>query len=264
MKHRVLYRALVEQGASFRPEQPFSVEGVSRALLPAVIPNSLERCAIYYDCSASELHDSLHLFIKESSVIFDKDFLSKTSYIEGFQSSALDEKNLFYSSLSSDFKNHRFVFFPTKLSEDLIFNVSSSHDGFVVDFKTSYSSLVGRLEELGYSSVDFIESRGDFALRGLVVDFFPFGFRYGVRVLFDGDSVSGIYRLNIKTQLSEQSLSCFHLIRPVVSNKLTSFDRIVSSIGLNRIFLEKNAISFFKQSAARSYRLNVSLVSSVC
>jgi len=194
-------------------------------------------------------------------VVFDKDFLSEVSFVDGFKGSYLNEKNLFYSSLSSDFKNHRFVFFPRKMSKDLIFNVSSSADGFVVDLKTTYSSLVDRLVDLGYSSVDFIENTGDFALRGLVVDFFPFGYRFGVRVLFDGNAVSGIYKLNIKTQLSEQELTSFHLIKPVITNKLTCFDSIVSSVGLDRVFLEGNNISFFKKSPKTSYELGASLVS---
>ena len=61
--------------------------------------------------------------------------------------------------------------------------------------------LIQKLRSFGFKEVDFIKDPGDFSVRGFVVDFFPFDFSNGVRVLFD-KGASSIYFLNTKDFLS--------------------------------------------------------------
>jgi transcription-repair coupling factor (superfamily II helicase) len=62
--------------------------------------------------------------------------------------------------------------------------------------------LAGRLTDLGYERVDVVEHRGEFAVRGFVVDLFPSTARRPVRLEFDGDDVESIREFSPATQLS--------------------------------------------------------------
>src|SRR5215207_1204946 len=62
--------------------------------------------------------------------------------------------------------------------------------------------LAERLVELGYSRSDVVEHRGEFAVRGGVVDVFPGTARRPVRVDYRGDEVESIREFVPSTQLS--------------------------------------------------------------
>jgi transcription-repair coupling factor (superfamily II helicase) len=67
-------------------------------------------------------------------------------------------------------------------------------------------ALAERLEELGYRRVDVVEHRGEFAVRGGVVDVFPGTDRRPVRVDFWGDEVESLRAFTPSTQLSTDRL----------------------------------------------------------
>ncbi|MEK7743159.1 MAG: CarD family transcriptional regulator, partial [Elusimicrobiota bacterium] len=62
------------------------------------------------------------------------------------------------------------------------------------------SALLERLGALGYRRVDFVESPGEFAARGAVVDLFPLEPLEALRVLYDGDDVESLRRFDPQTQ----------------------------------------------------------------
>jgi len=66
--------------------------------------------------------------------------------------------------------------------------------------------LAERLVELGYERVDVVEHRGEFALRGGVLDVFPADERRPVRLEFWGDEVESLRRFVPSTQLSSGAL----------------------------------------------------------
>jgi transcription-repair coupling factor (superfamily II helicase) len=66
--------------------------------------------------------------------------------------------------------------------------------------------LAARLADLGYSRVDVVEHRGEFAVRGGIVDFFPATVRRPVRVDFWGDDVESVREFSAATQLSTGKL----------------------------------------------------------
>jgi len=63
-------------------------------------------------------------------------------------------------------------------------------------------ALAERLVGLGYARVDLVEHRGEFAVRGGIVDFFPSTSRRPVRAEFDGDDVESLREFAPATQLS--------------------------------------------------------------
>ncbi|GMQ81647.1 MAG: transcription-repair coupling factor [Rhodothermia bacterium] len=62
--------------------------------------------------------------------------------------------------------------------------------------------LIERLVDQGFSRVEFVEQPGDLALRGGILDVFPFTGNYPIRIEFFGDEIDSIREFDIHTQLS--------------------------------------------------------------
>ncbi|PPK70331.1 transcription-repair coupling factor (superfamily II helicase) [Actinokineospora auranticolor] len=65
-----------------------------------------------------------------------------------------------------------------------------------------FDSVVARLADLAYARVDMVEKRGEFAVRGGIVDLFPPTAEHPVRVEFWGDEVSEIRPFAVADQRS--------------------------------------------------------------
>ena len=85
------------------------------------------------------------------------------------------------------------------LSPDL-----GTHEPLVlrVDDVVTLEDLASRLVQLGYARSDLVEHRGEFAVRGGIVDVFPSTARRPVRAEFDGDRVESLRSFSPATQLS--------------------------------------------------------------
>jgi transcription-repair coupling factor (superfamily II helicase) len=66
--------------------------------------------------------------------------------------------------------------------------------------KVKRDALIERLSAIGYQRVDFVESPGEFAVRGAVLDFFGLEPLQAVRVLFDEDAVASLRTFDPSTQ----------------------------------------------------------------
>jgi transcription-repair coupling factor (superfamily II helicase) len=75
-----------------------------------------------------------------------------------------------------------------------------------IDLKVSqeqdFEQVVERLAELAYARVDMVEKRGEFAVRGGILDVFPPTAEHPVRVEFWGDEVSEIRAFSVADQRS--------------------------------------------------------------
>jgi transcription-repair coupling factor (superfamily II helicase) len=72
----------------------------------------------------------------------------------------------------------------------------------VVGVEYEFEQLADRLTELGYAHVDMVEKRGEYAVRGGIVDLFPATQQHPVRVEFWGDEVSEIRAFGVADQRS--------------------------------------------------------------
>ncbi len=75
-------------------------------------------------------------------------------------------------------------------------------------------ALAERLVELGYVRADVVEHRGEFAVRGGVVDLFPGTARRPVRLEFLGDEIESLREFQASSQLSTQKV--VHVLVPPV------------------------------------------------
>ena len=67
---------------------------------------------------------------------------------------------------------------------------------------TGFDALVDRLAALGYSRTPQVETRGEFAVRGGIVDIFPTAADHAVRVEFWGDNVESLRTFSVGDQRS--------------------------------------------------------------
>jgi transcription-repair coupling factor (superfamily II helicase) len=69
-----------------------------------------------------------------------------------------------------------------------------------------FSKLLAQLNELGFERKDFVEHYGDFAVRGGILDVFPFVGDNPIRFEFWGDTIESIREFDILSQRSIRSL----------------------------------------------------------
>lgn len=75
-----------------------------------------------------------------------------------------------------------------------------------------FEQLLSRLAELGFDRKDVVEGYGDFAVRGGIVDVFPFVGDNPIRIEFWGDSVESIREFDILSQRSIRPLESAFLV----------------------------------------------------
>ncbi len=83
------------------------------------------------------------------------------------------------------------------------------HPGDEIDFE----ALIGELAAIGYSRTDRVEGRGEFAVRGGIVDVFPAEGDEPVRIEFWGDEIEDIRAFSVGSQRSTDPIGEF-LIYP--------------------------------------------------
>jgi transcription-repair coupling factor (superfamily II helicase) len=74
------------------------------------------------------------------------------------------------------------------------------------------SELAERLEQMGFERTDTVREVGDFAVRGGIVDAFPFGHPAPVRIELWGDDVESIRRFDALSQRSSEPESAVEIL----------------------------------------------------
>jgi len=74
-----------------------------------------------------------------------------------------------------------------------------------------WNELLGNLAMLGYSRVDMVASRGEYSVRGEIIDIFPSTHSSPVRCEFFGEEVESIKEFEIYTQRSQQEVDEVHI-----------------------------------------------------
>ena len=87
--------------------------------------------------------------------------------------------------------------------DDMISNTEQIEFGQTVDFERLSSSL----SENGYERVDMIEGKGQFAVRGGILDFFPVNTENPVRVELFDDEIDSIRIFDLATQRSIENIT---------------------------------------------------------
>ena len=83
----------------------------------------------------------------------------------------------------------------------------------------NFEDLLIQLTEYGFERKPFVESYGDFAVRGGILDIFPFIGEHPVRIEFWGDTVESIREFEVLSQRSIRDLHAVSLIPDVLRKK---------------------------------------------
>ena len=75
-----------------------------------------------------------------------------------------------------------------------------------------FEELLAKLRELGFEQKEFVEGYGDVAVRGGIVDVFPFVGEYPLRLEFWGDSIESIREFDVLSQRSIRPRQRVHIV----------------------------------------------------
>lgn len=103
-------------------------------------------------------------------------------------------------------------------------------------------TLLSHLVEWGFQNVPLVEERGDFAVRGGIIDVFSSGYGRPVRLEFDGDRLESIREFSPASQRSERSyeellllpMKEFSLKRAGVESALRRLDQRAGELEMDR------------------------------
>lgn len=84
---------------------------------------------------------------------------------------------------------------PRKLFHDYTMKLKESDE---VDF----NEITKKLVQSGYERVEMVEGKGQFSLRGGILDVFPTGSTYPYRIELLGDEIESIRTFNVESQRS--------------------------------------------------------------
>jgi transcription-repair coupling factor (superfamily II helicase) len=199
------------------PASPLNLRGVSGSLLAFVAAFTFEKMkgqlvVVARDEERAEmLRDDCGLLAGEANVRFfgkrphhtgqSLDLTSSVAQIETLQSLAASSRLIIVASPSS-----------------VVQKVPASTDfkRTILELKKndqySFQSLIDRLSDLGFEKKDFVEGYGDFAVRGGIIDVFPYVGDHPIRLEFWGDSVESIREFDLLSQRSIRELKSTALV----------------------------------------------------
>src|SRR5690606_7099696 len=93
------------------------------------------------------------------------------------------------------------------------FRVRESVREFKPGIEIGRESLAALLQRQGYSRTDTVVDKGEYAVRGSIVDIFPSGLDEGLRLDFFGDELESLRSFDPSTQMSTGVLQS-HLLLP--------------------------------------------------
>ena len=228
--------SLLAKGSSFR------LEGFPPSLFPLIYPLFSHRVLVFY--TGFDVESSLSLFLDSEGVFYDSSFASGKTSPAGFSGVGTESRRTFLSSLKERFKNNSVVFFPYELRDSPIFKRYDFLEGFSVKKGVSYNSLLSCLLGLDYSSCEYVGSSGEFAARGMVVDFFPHSSLWGFRAVFEGGFCSSLFKFDPKTQLVVSEVGFFDLIKSQSVEKNVSLQFFINEEDFLILCMDPDGVSF--------------------
>ncbi|MGH2567738.1 MAG: transcription-repair coupling factor, partial [Bacteroidota bacterium] len=110
-----------------------------------------------------------------------------------------------------------------------------------------FETLLGKLSEFGFERKDFVEGYGDVAVRGGIVDLFPFIGDNPVRIEFWGDSVESIREFDVLSQRSIRQLQSAVLVPGLLGNAFAASDSLFSYLRGDAVLVFDEAVLVQKE-----------------
>ncbi len=83
----------------------------------------------------------------------------------------------------------------------------------ILNLKTpsSYTEILNYIEKAGYEKVDFVHNKGEFAIRGEIIDIFSPIYEFPLRILFDFEKVESLNLFSTENQLSFKAIDLYKI-----------------------------------------------------
>lgn len=120
--------------------------------------------------------------------------------------------------------------------------------------RLTYEELIQLLDELNYNRQKFVEAKGEYAIRGSIIDIFSHSHTTPVRIEFDGDEISSLRLFDPESQRSFQVVDEY----PVYSSVLNEFvnnESFVFEYANNPILIARESFILNKELENKSFRL---------
>jgi transcription-repair coupling factor (superfamily II helicase) len=201
-------------------DSPLTVKGISGSLLAfaaffiseharaqvVVIARDGDRAEMLRDdCAQLAGEGNVRLFARRSQHSAQSlDLTSSVAQIETLQALAKPSRLLVVASPASVVQK---VPHPAEFRKTILeLKVNESHD---------FQSLLDRLAGIGFEKKEFVEGYGEFAVRGGIVDVFPYVGEHPIRFEFWGDTIESIREFDVLSQRSIRGLERASLVPPL-------------------------------------------------
>jgi transcription-repair coupling factor (superfamily II helicase) len=226
-------------------EPEIHVRGISGSLMAFVAGYILERCesqlllVVPDEDSAEKLRDDCALILGDQALCLFTintghhakvlDMTAPIAQIETLQRLSRGERTLVVASAAA-------------LANPIPPPQSFLDRSFTLEVSKEYTfgKLLDRLSALGFERKDFVEEYGDFAVRGGILDIFPFVGDNPIRLEFWGDTIDSIREFDVLSQRSIRDLQSANI---VASLELNPVESAASSSSITD-YLAANSIVF--------------------
>jgi len=217
------FRQLTAAIKSFQSGTPIQVQGISGSLIAFAAVHLFESCKtqvllvvpdkdraeqVRDDCSLLLNDSAVHLFVSGPNHAAKLlDMSAPIAQMETLRAVSRSELVLVIASAEA---------LTTKLPASKRFIERSIE--LEINKEYPFEHLIQKLTGLGFEKKDFVEEYGDFAVRGGILDIFPFVGDNPIRFEFWGDSIESIREFDVLSQRSIRELQTASVVASLSSN----------------------------------------------
>ncbi|RLD13465.1 MAG: transcription-repair coupling factor, partial [Caldiserica bacterium] len=173
-----------------------SIGGITRGVLPFLIfflSQKINKIIFVAEeeNEAYEIYEEYINFAKSKNVVFIPKLLKDNR----------EATSRFILSIKKMLESNRFVAFTSKDAASERISIYREKLELAKGKEFSFTRLIKHISN-DYERVNFVREKGEFAVRGGIIDIFPFDFLKPVRIVYDGDVIEDIREFNPYNQRS--------------------------------------------------------------
>lgn len=117
-------------------------------------------------------------------------------------------------------------------------NFSKNQIEITLNSNVNYDELIELLEGFGYTKQKFVETKGEYAVRGSIIDIYSYSHSTPIRIEFDGDKITSLRLFDAESQRSFQIVESYSIYaiekEDIVIEESTVFDYIQNPVLIAR------------------------------
>ncbi|MGE4282586.1 MAG: transcription-repair coupling factor [Clostridia bacterium] len=189
--------------------KPVNIIGASDSqkahLIYSLYEHTQRSCLVvtYNDLQAKKIYEDLLFFLGERVKLFPaKEFVFYD--IEASSTDILQDRLKAINELCTDHEETIIIATVDAVQQYTIPKEVYINNSIIIEVGKEYNQnkIIEQLITIGYERVDMVEGKGQFSIRGGIVDVFPLISDYAYRIEFFGDEIDSIREFDVLSQLS--------------------------------------------------------------